>query len=448
MPAQSRPYMHHHHCCGPPVPCTNCSKLMHTWLGATHSDEYRKWEAILHVTAMGVQAWPKDDLEVQPERGCLSESQTPSHWEERSTSASAHEDLDQPRTELQVRMLMTTHSLLKHCHASALPALHASSTSLRPIVSLDAQQQAHAHLAGGTPCTREQAAELHMTAIIVQAWPPPPPPPPKRRWLSEPPAPSQAERQGTLVAADGGHCEKDPPHSELQVGLLHSKLLLLRQSQAQHLPFQDRQLAWLPGCAHVSGSTGVVPHAAVPKTWQGYEQHGHWPSLTREVCSACCKTSRHVMIMIVQAWPPPHPSPPRRSWPSAPQSPSQGGTQGTSAAAAPEAAAAPPLQQQYPEDGKGTAGLRAPPSLPPPKRSWPPEPSAPSQAERQGTLVAADGGHCEKDPPHSELQVGLLHSKLLLLRQSQAQYLRFQDRQLAWLPGCAHMVRSTIRRPS
>lgn len=67
---------------------------------------------------MSVQAWPEDVLEIQPMRSSPSESQTPSRWEERSTSAAADDAHDPPHTEQQVRMLMTKHLLLKHCHAS------------------------------------------------------------------------------------------------------------------------------------------------------------------------------------------------------------------------------------------------------------------------------------------------------------------------------------------
>ncbi len=46
-------------------------------------------------------------------RSCSSDSQTPSQWEERSTSATADDEPSHPHTELQVRMLMARHLLLK-----------------------------------------------------------------------------------------------------------------------------------------------------------------------------------------------------------------------------------------------------------------------------------------------------------------------------------------------
>ena len=64
---------------------------------------------------MSVQAWPEehDALDIQPTRSCSVESQTPSQWEERGTSAAADDEPSHPHTELQVRMLMARHLLLK-----------------------------------------------------------------------------------------------------------------------------------------------------------------------------------------------------------------------------------------------------------------------------------------------------------------------------------------------
>ncbi len=69
------------------------------------------------MTAMNVQALTKD----APKSSSPSESQTPSHWEEQSTSATATADekLDHPQTELQVRILLTKHLLLKCAIAQA-----------------------------------------------------------------------------------------------------------------------------------------------------------------------------------------------------------------------------------------------------------------------------------------------------------------------------------------
>ena len=78
---------------------------------------------------MGVQAWPEDAQEIQPKRSSPSESETPSHWEERSTSATADDESDHPHAELQVRMLrikhLFKHLLLIQIHTSTPPALHA-----------------------------------------------------------------------------------------------------------------------------------------------------------------------------------------------------------------------------------------------------------------------------------------------------------------------------------
>ena len=69
------------------------------------------------MTAMNVQAWTKD----APKSSSPSESQTPSRWEEQSTSATATtiEKLDHPHTELQVKILLTKHLLLKCAIAQA-----------------------------------------------------------------------------------------------------------------------------------------------------------------------------------------------------------------------------------------------------------------------------------------------------------------------------------------
>ena len=92
------------------------------------------------MTAMSVQAWPKDALELQPKRSSPSVSQTPSYWEERSTSTTADDEPSHhPDRALQVRVLMTKHQLLKHYHASTFPALHATSKipkSLRAVIFL------------------------------------------------------------------------------------------------------------------------------------------------------------------------------------------------------------------------------------------------------------------------------------------------------------------------
>lgn len=95
-------------------------------------------EADFHMIAMNVQAWPEDTLEIQPKRSCFSESQTPSHWEERSTSATATADdePDHPNTELQVRMLVTKDLLRIQCHARTSLAMHATSGTLQAITSV------------------------------------------------------------------------------------------------------------------------------------------------------------------------------------------------------------------------------------------------------------------------------------------------------------------------
>ena len=91
---------------------------------------------------MSVQTWPEDALEIQPKRSSSSESQTPMHWEERSTSASAtaaaNDESSHPHTELKVRMLMTKHLLFHSVKlAQSQPSgLHAFSDTLQAIRSI------------------------------------------------------------------------------------------------------------------------------------------------------------------------------------------------------------------------------------------------------------------------------------------------------------------------
>ena len=103
-------------------------------------------EDLFYKTAMSVQALPKDAQEVQPKSSSPAESQTPNHWEEQSTSATAAADDEPSHTEVQVRMLMAHHLLLKHCHASTFLALHAIRPSAGHQV-LHTCQPSHAHLA-------------------------------------------------------------------------------------------------------------------------------------------------------------------------------------------------------------------------------------------------------------------------------------------------------------
>ena len=79
---------------------------MHIWLAATCLDHV-PWEVMLYKTAMSMQVWPEEALEIQLNSSSLSESQTPSHREERSTSATADDKSDQHHAELQVRKPMT-----------------------------------------------------------------------------------------------------------------------------------------------------------------------------------------------------------------------------------------------------------------------------------------------------------------------------------------------------
>ena len=83
---------------------------------------------------MSVQASPKHTLKIQPKRSNSSELQMPSHWEERSTVATADDESD--HTEQQVRMLMTKHLLIKQLSRWHTPGLHAPSGTLRAITSL------------------------------------------------------------------------------------------------------------------------------------------------------------------------------------------------------------------------------------------------------------------------------------------------------------------------
>ena len=110
-----------------------------------------------------MQAWPEDALQIQPNGRSPPESQMPSQWEEQSTSATADDGSDQPHPELQVRVCIIKQLLLTQCHASTVPALHASSSLLRATSSLHKLQQAHAHLAWGNPFRRVQEMGSYFT---------------------------------------------------------------------------------------------------------------------------------------------------------------------------------------------------------------------------------------------------------------------------------------------
>ncbi len=117
---------------------------------------------------------------------------------------------------------MTEHLLLKQCSASTSQPYPHHEALCGPLVPCTPSSQPMR----GQPIQMFWGAELHMTPMNVQAWAPPPPPAPERSRTSEPQEPSQDEGQGTLVAADGSNYEEHPHHTELQVKMVHSELLL------------------------------------------------------------------------------------------------------------------------------------------------------------------------------------------------------------------------------